>query len=174
MTDIQIKYWSYVEGARHNYATEEQQRNELSELRRHSLITEGQGQQSINETIRHNLVGESQGQQSINEHIRHNYATEDIGYINANASMLSASAALQNAAANTRNAATNAMVGKTTARLNTQNAIGKHIDNTIKGAGVNIKATASIFDAVLQPASTTIDMGTKLTNSFSSLVKVLN
>lgn len=97
MTGNQIRYAEYVEGKRHNQATEAEtyrsnRANEI-ETNRHNVVTE-------TETNRHNVTTE----QELN---RHNLATEAIGRTQAYASVLSAQAAQTQAQAAVRNAATN-------------------------------------------------------------------
>lgn len=64
MTNIQLGYQNYLENRRHNYATEDQARAELSETSRHNRVYE-------TETNRHNLATEG-------ETNRHNVASEGI------------------------------------------------------------------------------------------------
>lgn len=58
MTQVQVNYWAQQENKRHNFATERQARDELSETKRHNLTVEG-------ETNRHNLVTEGQGDRDL-------------------------------------------------------------------------------------------------------------
>lgn len=144
MTDIQIKYWSYKEGARHNYATETQARNELAETGRHNLITEGQGQQSINENVRHNQM------------------SEQIGLIGASASMIQANAAASNAYSNRMNAETNRLVGASTIALNQVKTTAQTISNVVAGTGLKVKAVNSVFYEVGKTAEQVINMGSTM------------
>lgn len=75
MTNIQLGYQNYLEGRRHNYATEDQARAELSEVSRHNRVYETETNRhnlaTEGETYRHNVTTEG-------ETYRHNFATEGI------------------------------------------------------------------------------------------------
>lgn len=76
MTEIQVKYWANKESQRHNFATENQAAQELTESHRHNVTTEGINQQQVSENVRHNKVGEAQNERSLNETKRHNIVGE--------------------------------------------------------------------------------------------------
>lgn len=157
MTDIQIKYWDYIEGARHNLAYE-------TENNRHNTATERQAANELVETNRHNVATEGIQQGALNENIRHDYATEANQRISANASMLSASAAMKNA--NTQRAEMKSVITKnyaqsTQATMSAYNSLqqgqywnakttGQKLENEVKSASVEYdKAYApwnSLFD----------------------------
>lgn len=147
MTDIQIKYWTFKEGSRHNLATEDQWKNEL------------------HETGRHNLVTESQGQQSVNENIRHNKTSEGIESIKASASMSQAAAAL-------KNADTNRMEGIASISLTNEKTTAQKISNIIGGTGLKVKAVSSVFGNVADTVGSMLDPGFKATNMLTNLYKV--
>lgn len=102
MTDIQVKYWTMKEGARHNLAMEQ-------ENYRHNVQTEIQAGRELLEAARHNSVQEklTHRQQTIhlnveraklNELSRHNRATEYVSHLQAQASAQQAAASMLQAA----------------------------------------------------------------------------
>lgn len=90
MLQAQVNYWTFMEGKRHNLATEEQARNELAESIRHNVISEGFNRFSVHETRRHNLASEQLGFINASEVQRANRAQERIGQANANTNRLAA------------------------------------------------------------------------------------
>lgn len=167
LTDIQIKYWDYVEGKRHNiayegetqrhnYATEHQQAQELVETVRHNTVYEG-------ETNRHNVVYE-------NETKRHNVATEGIQRTQASASMMQAQASQRQAGAAERqaqaasdNAVNNAIVGASTAAYNRERTQEQHYQNAVTGA-------RNDMDISLAPASAAADYAGRVTGAGGALL----
>nr|AVA30670.1 hypothetical protein [Picobirnavirus sp.] len=115
MTKNQIDYWNYVEGKRHNQATEvELERShrateEISSKYNDSVI-ELRGQE-LGETSRHNVAVETETKRSNlakeKETAEHNDEMENIGYMQAAAAQTSAGAALISAQAAQMNAETN-------------------------------------------------------------------
>jgi len=93
MLQTQVNYWAYMENKRHNLATEDQARQELSERIRHSVIDESFNRYNLAELKRHNKVAEQQGFMSIAEQRRSHLANEKIGQVNANTNRLQANIA---------------------------------------------------------------------------------
>lgn len=101
MTDIQIKYWEYVENARHNRVSEGISQGTLDESRRHNVVTENVSLLNLSELNRHNVQTEQVAWKNAasQEIIANASATQ------ARASMIQANAALMNAQSNQRQAA---------------------------------------------------------------------
>lgn len=111
MLATQVEYWKYKEGARHNLAAEQLQRESNSiaaeqvrvnwftaqENHRHNVQNEAIGWTNANENIRHNMVTESISRGTLDETIRHNRQMENIGYQNAYANVSQANAAQRRA-----------------------------------------------------------------------------
>lgn len=93
MLQTQVNYWAYMENKRHNLATEDQARQELSEKIRHSVIDEAFNRYNLAELKRHNQAAEQQGFMSISEQRRSHLANEKIGQVNANTNRLQANIA---------------------------------------------------------------------------------
>lgn len=102
MTDIQVKYWTYKEGQRHNLAQE-------GETYRHDVASEKQAARELIETNRHSVMMEKlqhRGQtmdynikkQQLTETARHNKAQEGISQMQAMAAASQARTAAKNAA----------------------------------------------------------------------------
>lgn len=106
MTDIQIKYWDYVEGHRHNLAYE-------TENNRHNSATEQQAAKELVETKRHNIVGEDVGWYNAGSERMNALSNEK----NAESNRMNAYSNQRNAASNERNAETNRMNAYTNQRM---------------------------------------------------------
>lgn len=114
MTDIQVRYWEYVEGKRHNVETEGLTRGYNQEIVRHNTQTEILGFQTLSETQRHNLV------------------QEDIGQQQARASLTMASASVVQAQAASSQAASAAMRAQADVALTTSKTTYQNTSNWIQ------------------------------------------
>lgn len=176
MTRNQIAYWANVENKRNNEATlaetvrhnkelEAQGRQQLSvqsgnlqELARHNVAAERFSQSTLSANIgqmreqaRHNLAMES-------ENTRHNSRQEQIGLLQAGASMITADSARMNAATNKYNAGTNRM----NASVNARNASTNEFN-----ASVNKYATENkVRQGYIHELNTTVSSGINLLGSF--------
>lgn len=131
MTDIQIRYWDYKEGARHNLATEGLTQQYNTEYGRHNVQTEILGFQTLDESKRHNVQTETLGFKNLEETVRHNVESENIGYIQARASSAMASASMIQAQAATSQAQSAALRSQSEVLLNTSKRNYQNIQNDI-------------------------------------------
>lgn len=152
MTDIQVKYWGYVEDKRHNIVaegenirhntqTETQARNELVETNRSNVARE-------TENTRHNTTTEKETMRNniatLSEASRHNVSTEAIGRTQASASMIQAGAAAKNADTNAIKAASD--IELTNAKKDYQ-----MMENMVKATNLELESNAQGSTYVTTP-----------------------
>lgn len=156
MTDIQIKYWDFMEGRRHNLAYE-------GETNRHNVVSEGQGQQNLIEMNRHNETTEQQGSQGIAENIRHNKANEALSSYANQSGRLQALASGAMAAASESQARSAAARANSDIRLNAAREAGLDYDNSLKSATLVSNAAktnvSNYVGMVSEPLSFVKDVG---------------
>lgn len=173
MTDIQIKYFDYVEGKRHNIVTE-------GETIKHNRQTESQALNELVETRTHNRNTEGLTQQTINENVRHNLQSESIGRTQANAArlsaqagMLSASAAMQNAATNASNLINQTKLTESQVAYNKSKTKGQDIRNAVEGYGIGIKKASSVISSVGNAASSVTKPISDIANISINMVRAV-
>lgn len=160
MTDIQIKYWDYKEGQRHNLTYE-------TETNRHNFATEQQAARDLVEVNRHNVVSEGIDARNASSN-EHNAASNRM---NAESNRMNAYSNQSNAESNRMNAYSNqrmASASATQANAALRNASVKERQVAVSEAMLPYEQKKAAASASNYSAKT---KGQNISNEISSATK---